>query len=146
MKNFLVITIAALIAVACNETNAGKTGGTAEVTTDDPATLTTIQWIDSVKNFGRINEGQQLQVSFRFKNTGDKPLVIKSVTPGCGCTAADPPSEPIQPGAEGSINASFNSQGREGLQKKDITVEANTKNTQRHVLHFDVEVVKAAKE
>ena len=146
MKYLFIISAAALIAIGCNETNAGKTGNATEVTTDDPATLTTIQWIDSVKNFGKINEGQQLQVSFRFKNTGDRPLVIKSVRPGCGCTVADPPSEPIQPGAEGVINASFNSQGREGLNKKEIFVDANTKNTQHHVLHFDVEVVKAGKE
>ena len=148
MKRLLVITfIAAVVAMACNETDAGdtKAGPTSTETAaaDDPATYTSIEWIDSVKSFGKINEGQQLQVSFRFKNTGDKPLVIRSVRPSCGCTAPDPPTKPIPPGEEGTINANFNSQGRLGLNNKEIYVDANTKGTTSHTLHFDVEVVKA---
>jgi hypothetical protein len=109
----------------------------------DTAKFTTIEWIDSAKDYGKISEGQKLDVSFRFKNTGDKPLIIRSVRPGCGCTAAEPPKEPVAPGAEGIIKASFNSQGREGHNSKDIFIEANTKGTQNHKVHFDVEVVKA---
>lgn len=88
--------------------------------------LTTIQWIDSVRNFGKINEGQKLAVSFRFKNTGDKPLVIESVQPACGCTVADYPKQPIKPGEEGEITGEFDSQGRVGQQHKEITVTTNT--------------------
>lgn len=102
--------------------------------------VTTIQWIDSVRNFGKITEGQKLAVSFRFKNTGDKPLVIESVHPACGCTVADFPKEPIAPGGEGEITGEFNSEGREGQQHKEITVNTNTaEHTQKLV--FDVDVV-----
>jgi hypothetical protein len=110
----------------------------------DTSRFTTIEWIDSAKDYGKISEGQKLDVSFRFKNTGDKPLIIRSVRPGCGCTAAEPPKEPVAPGAEGLIKASFNSQGREGHNSKDIFIEANTKGTQNHKVHFDVEVEKAS--
>ena len=101
---------------------------------------TNIQWIDSVRNFGKITEGQHLAVSFKFKNTGDKPLVIESVHPACGCTVADYPKQPIAPGQEGEITGEFNSEGREGQNHKEITVYTNTP-AHTHSLIFDVEVV-----
>lgn len=88
--------------------------------------LTTVRWIDSARNFGSIIEGQKLAISFRFKNTGDKPLVIESVHPACGCTVADYPKQPLKPGEEGEITGEFNSEGREGQQHKEITVATNT--------------------
>jgi hypothetical protein len=108
----------------------------------DTASFTTMQWIDSVKDYGKITEGQKLEVLFRFKNTGNKPLVIESVHPSCGCTVADPPKEPIAPGAEGEIKGSFDSNGKSGQQHKTIAVTANTKGTENHELTFTVEVLK----
>ncbi len=102
--------------------------------------MTTIEWIESEKNYGRINEGQTLQVSFRFKNAGDHPLVIESVSSSCGCTVADYPKQPIRPGDEGEITASFSSDGRPYMQHKEITVWANTTGNQQHKLSFQVDV------
>jgi hypothetical protein len=145
--NFLMKYLLAFVAAACfigcdyaDKAPAGAAAASQEAL--DSTKFTTIAWIDSTKDYGKITEGQKLDVSFRFKNTGDKPLIIRSVRPSCGCTAAEPPKEPIAPGAEGAIQASFNSQGREGINRKDLYVEANTKGTQNHVVHFDVEVVK----
>jgi hypothetical protein len=138
MKYLLAFIVAAIF-IGCDYADKSASASQKPL---DSTQFTTIQWIDSVKDYGKINEGQKLDVSFRFKNTGDKPLIIRSVRPSCGCTAAEPPKEPIAPGAEGTIQASFNSQGREGINRKDIYVEANTKGTQNHVVHFDVEVVK----
>lgn len=104
---------------------------------------TTVQWLDSSKNFGKITEGQKLSVSFRFKNTGSSPLVIASVQPSCGCTVADYPREPIPPGGEGEITGEFDSNGREGLQHKEITVRSNTPGGQQQLL-FEVNVVKSS--
>lgn len=103
--------------------------------------LTEVQWLDSSKNFGRITEGQKLSVSFRFRNSGPAPLVIESVKPSCGCTVADYPKQPIPPGGEGEITGEFDSNGREGLQQKEITVMSNTPGGQ-HQLQFQVNVVK----
>ena len=141
MRNFFLVLCIAASVMACEDIDQTKKAAHGQAALDD-SQLTTIQWIDSVKSFGKITEGQTLHVSFRFKNTGDKPLIIRSVRPSCGCTAADPPKEPVAPGAEGTIKASFNSQGREGMNSKDIYVETNTKGQQNHVVHFDVEVVK----
>ena len=108
----------------------------------DSANFTTIQWMDSVRSFDKIVEGQKLEVVYHFKNTGNKPLVITEVSPQCGCTVADKPTEPIMPGKEGEIKAAFDSQGKIGQQHKNITVKANTRPTQSFNLQFMVEVEK----
>jgi len=143
MKYIIIFAISAALLTGCDETAGVKVSDTNvadKAAKPGDEQLTTIQWIDSSKNYGTINEGQVLEVSFRFKNTGDKPLVIEDVRPTCGCTAANPPKEPILPGAEGVINASFDSKSRPGMNKKDITVVANTKDTKEHKLHFEVDV------
>lgn len=144
MKKYIIVfAIAGKLLTGCDEAAGVKASDVkAEETPSAPKEekLTSIEWIDSVKNYGKINEGQVLEVSFRFKNTGTNPLIIENVQPGCGCTAANPPKEPIMPGQEGVINASFNSESRVGPNKKDITVTANTIDKKQHMLHFDVEV------
>jgi hypothetical protein len=142
MKYFLALITAAVF-VSCDYADKTPAGTPVPQEALDSSKFTMIEWIDSTRDYGKISEGQKLDVSFRFKNTGDKPLIIRSVRPGCGCTAAEPPKEPIAPGAEGIIKASFDSKGREGHNSKDIFIEANTKGTQNHKVHFDVEVVKA---
>lgn len=146
MKNILFVMGLALAVSACS----GENDSERLISADGAATaasasrqLTQIQWIDSAKNMGRINEGQQLQISFRFKNSGEKPLVIQNVQPGCGCTVAEYPKEPIAPGAEGVITGAFDSQGREGLQHKEILVTANTEGNNLHKIAFTVEVMKS---
>jgi hypothetical protein len=109
----------------------------------DTAQLTTVQWLDSTKDFGKIVEGQRLEVAFRFKNTGDKPLVIERVQPSCGCTIAEQPKEPIAPGAEGQVKASFDSKSRVGTNHKSLTVFANMKEARTHMLEFTVQVEKS---
>jgi len=104
----------------------------------DSARYTSIQWLDSAKDFGTIPEGQKVQVAFRFRNTGSTPLVITQVRPSCGCTIAEQPQEPIAPGAEGHISAVFNSQGHAGVNRKTLFVTANTKGNQNYSLHFNV--------
>lgn len=134
-----------VILAACQDSNKGaKVPNQAGMVSEaqDTTKYTTIQWLDSSKEYGKINEGQKLEVSFRFKNTGDKPLVIESVRPSCGCTVADPPKEPIAPGEEGEIKGSFDSNGKNGQQHKTIYVYANTKGKQNHELTFAVDVQK----
>jgi len=149
MNKLSGICLMALVAIACNgpvkQEVSDKTPtdqALPEAPKKDTANFTTIQWIDSVKDYGKIAEGQKLEVLYRFKNTGDKPLVIESVRPSCGCTVANPPKEPIAPGAEGEIRGSFDSNGKSGMQQKTIYVAANTKGVQSHELKFSVDVEK----
>ena len=109
----------------------------------DSSKFTTIQWLDSTsRNFGKIPEGQKLEVSYKFRNSGDQPLVIERVQPSCGCTVAEQPTEPIAPGKEGVIKALFTSENHPGQNNKTIFVFANTRGNRNHELRFAVEVEK----
>ena len=111
---------------------------------EDSASFTTLEWLDPVKkDLGKIKKGQVLELTWRFKNTGDKPLFIQNIQPACGCTIAEEPKEPIAPGAEGLIKAQFDSNGAHGHVSKDINVTANNKNRNNNytnLLTFTAEV------
>jgi hypothetical protein len=109
----------------------------------DSSLFTKITWLDSTsRDYGTIPEGQKLEVAYRFLNSGDKPLIIARVQPSCGCTIAEQPDEPILPGKEGVIKASFNSEGRTGINHKKLYVFANTKGSQSNEVQFNVVVQK----
>jgi len=111
----------------------------------DTSNYTVIQWLDSTEqHLGEVTEGQVMEISWRFKNAGDKPLVISNVHPGCGCTVAEKPEEPIGPGAEGVIKAKFDSRNQTNMQHKTMTVTANNKNKNagdNNLLVFTVNVI-----
>jgi len=140
MRYLLICCLAVAVIAGCKN-NDGK-GAAASGSAVDSSQFTTIQWLDSSRDFGKIREGDLLAVEFRFRNTGDKPLVIENVRPSCGCTVAEQSKEPIPPGGEGTIKASFNSEGRTGVNHKTLFVTANTKGIQQHSLQFVVEVEK----
>jgi hypothetical protein len=110
---------------------------------NDSANFTSVQWIDSVhQNLGNMQEGSVVEVTWHFKNTGNKPLIISNASASCGCTVAEKPEAPIAPNGEGIIKAKFDSKGREGTQRKDVFVVANTSGSTNHQLSFAVEVQK----
>jgi hypothetical protein len=86
---------------------------------------TTVQLIDSAYNFGNVTDGDKVEYSYRFRNTGNKPLVIASAVASCGCTVPEKPEEPIKPGEVGFLKVVFNSKGRVGEVHKTITVTSN---------------------
>lgn len=109
----------------------------------DSSQYTNLTWLDSTtRDFGTISEGQKLEVAYRFLNSGNKPLIIARVQPSCGCTVAEKPDEPILPGKEGVIKATFNSEGRIGINHKKIYVIANTRGVQSNEVEFSVQVQK----
>jgi hypothetical protein len=103
---------------------------------------TTIEWLDSTnQNLGEVKEGEVVEVTYRFKNSGDNDLIIENVQTTCGCTVAEKPEKPIAPGKEEVIRAKFDSRGKVGPNSKPITVTANIPDKQT-TLHFNVNVVK----
>ncbi len=78
--------------------------------------------------FGKIKEGEKAEYVFKFKNTGNAPLIVTDVNVTCGCTAAEKPEAPVMPGSEGKIKIVFNSAGKVGSQNRTITVSTNAKN------------------
>ena len=129
MKQLILLSSFIAFLTACGNADkqtADAAVASAEQTVTQPE-VTTVQWLDSVQNFGKVTDGAKVMITFHFKNTGDKPLIISNVQASCGCTVPSKPEAPIAPGAEGKITAEFNSEGRVGKASKNITVSANTK-------------------
>jgi len=141
MRFPFIIFFALASAIGCKQKDAGKTASLS-YNTSDSTQFTSIEWQQQAINFGKIPEGQKLDVVYHFKNTGTKPLIISKVEPGCGCTVVETPTAPVAPGKEGVIKGSFDSNNRSGTQHKSIFVTANTKGTQHHELIFTVDVDK----
>lgn len=137
MRMILTNILVMMMAVSCQQGDGASTGKVnASIRT------TTVQWLDSAKNLGKLKEGEKLEVNFRFINTGEHPLVINGVTASCGCTVPEKPTEPVAPGEEGMVRAVFDSKGRVGMNHKTVTVYANTEQPM-YPLVFEVEVTPA---
>ena len=87
-------------------------------------------------------EGEVPEITWRFKNTGDKPLVVINAAGTCGCTVAEKPEQPVAPGETGVIKAKFSSEGRVGPNNKQVVVTTNTKGNTTTALGFTVTVEK----
>lgn len=136
MRPFFIAAFALLI-VSCKNNNSGNDNSAAIKAATDTVNFTTVQWIDSVQDLGALSFGETRQIKFHFKNTGNKPLFVISAVPGCGCTVADYPKEPIAPGKEGELVASFDTnKGHPGTFDKRITVTTNTKPNGNSMLGF----------
>ena len=88
--------------------------------------LPTMQFETMDHDFGTITEGQKVSYTYKFKNTGEAPLIIQEAKGSCGCTASDWTKVPIPVGGEGYVKAEFDSNGKPNVQNKTVTVTANT--------------------
>ncbi|MBT8189764.1 MAG: DUF1573 domain-containing protein [Saprospiraceae bacterium] len=92
--------------------------------------ITTISFDETEFDFGMIMDGEKVVHEYKFKNTGDEPLIVSNAKGSCGCTVPDWPREPIAPGEAGVIKVQFDSKNKGkvggGLQSKRVTITANT--------------------
>jgi hypothetical protein len=133
LKNIMLATIVSAALFSCDirkqDTQAiahSDSPATAPKSTTPVTGLTTVQMIDSVHDFGKVMDGEIVEFSYRFKNVGDKPLVIEAASASCGCTVPEKPDQPILPGEIGYIKVKFNSENRQGDALKTVQVTANT--------------------
>lgn len=80
----------------------------------------TLEW-----DFGTIEQGDVVEYSFQFTNSGSDPLIISSAKGSCGCTVPEWPREPIASGESATIDVKFNSKGKKGKQNKKVTLMTN---------------------
>ena len=132
MKNFVAISILFLFIVSCKN----KQQKINVNTQMDTANFTTIKWVDTLFTFDSIKQGDKISFKYKCINTGNKPLVLTEVRPGCGCTVADFSKEAILPNKEGWVTASFDSKRFCDQVNKSILVVSNTSNEKERVLKF----------
>jgi hypothetical protein len=78
-------------------------------------------------DLGPVVQGARVTELFHFTNTGRSALVITDVRGSCGCTVGKSwPKQPVPPGGTGTIEVTFDSEGRTGHQDNSVTVLANT--------------------
>lgn len=58
---------------------------------------------------------------FEFKNISKSPVTVTNVQTSCGCTAAEKPDAPVEPGKKGKISVSYDTK-RVGPFTKTITI------------------------
>lgn len=147
MKRIVLIFSIVIGLASCKDKDKTKTlelpAEKLEKIKNDSLNVTSIQWLDSTSlNLGKVKKGKTVEVSFRFKNTGDKQLVIANVTAGCGCTIPEKPEQPFAPGEEGVIKAMFESKNQSvGPHQKPVYVTANTSSPNPIQLNFKVEII-----
>lgn len=129
-KVLMITATAFLLLTGCDARRKDKMAGSPAIANGkaDEAPLappTTVEIIDSVYDFGKVAEGEIVEYSYRFKNTGTNPLVVSNVSASCGCTVPEKPEAPIKPGETGFIKVKFNSEARVGVAHKSITVLSN---------------------
>jgi hypothetical protein len=126
---FIIIALSGLILSACDKEHniffkkGNPYAGPPSIILKD---TTSVEFPETEFKFGTINEGDKVQHIFKFKNTGNKPLIIANAVGSCGCTVPEYPKDPIAPGAEGEVKVTFNSTGKKGEQHKSVTMQMNT--------------------
>ena len=152
MKNIFIPIFAILAFASCQDmakkveddklsTDLVKNQKTSVKTPDVKLGSAEFTFVKEEHDFGLLVDGEKVAYSFVFTNTGDAPLIISNAKGSCGCTVPNWPKDPIAPGDKGSIDVSFNSSGRKGLQNKAVTLTANT-NPNRKIIKIKAEIKK----
>lgn len=126
MNKFLTGIILACVLFSCDiRDTKSKKDDTKQPASQTIIDTTSVQMIDSVYNFGTVTDGEKVEYSFRFRNSGKNPLVVTDTHTSCGCTVSEKPEQPVKPGETGFIKVVFNSSGKVGDIHKEITVTSN---------------------
>ena len=107
-----VLSILAFVVVGSFYASAQTTNGA--VMTFDVTTI----------DYGTIDKGGDPIRKFKFTNTGNEPLVVKTAKGSCGCTVPTYPKEPIMPGESNVIEVRYDTQ-RVGAFTKTVTLTTN---------------------
>jgi hypothetical protein len=152
--NYILIISSLLIASCGNKTDEQKDGEvrvspdivnnpeTANGEVTDKTGVPKFDFEEITFDLGTVQSGESVTHEFKFKNSGDRDLIISQAKGSCGCTQPEYPKDPIAPGDEGVIKVTFNSTGISGQITKNVTLIANTTPNTK-VLTITGEVIKS---
>jgi len=143
MRRILLTLLIAVLMVSCGsdegKISTGLVNNPASATGNTSGKEPKIEFKALEHDFGKMIQGEQVSFTYKFKNTGNAPLIISAVEKTCGCTDIRYPKVPIKPGEEGSISITYDSKGHKGFQNKRVIVKANT-NPSETILRFKARV------
>jgi hypothetical protein len=121
--SYTIVILLLLTSTGCgNRNHKGETGSVSQSADTGKAV---ISFTEVEHNFGQVKEGERVGCIFTFTNSGTTDLVINSVTTTCGCTVPKYERKPVTPGNMGSLEVIFDTEGKNGIQSKTITVRSN---------------------
>ncbi|HUF60725.1 MAG TPA: DUF1573 domain-containing protein [Verrucomicrobiales bacterium] len=88
-----------------------------------------IEFVTTHLELPETPRGEVARGAFRYRNTGNAPLLITQIKPACGCTAVAGWEEPVPPGGEGSFTVQLDTSRFTGTVTKSIDVMSNAVNT-----------------
>jgi hypothetical protein len=88
-------------------------------------------------NFGEMENAKDVEHTFILKNEGDLSLEIRQVRPSCGCTVANISQKTIPPDGQAQVSTRLSLRGRQGPQRKTISVESNDPKQPMFVLSLE---------
>lgn len=100
-----------------------------------------ITWEKTTHDFGDIVQGDRVEYTYKFTNTGTEPLLITNINVQCGCTTPTWSRDPVPPGGKSEITVGFNSAGKSGMQNKVITLVSNATNAEGTKVSFTTNVL-----
>ncbi len=135
---YFMLAMLLLVSYSCGNKNKSKdtTGALKEIVLEK----TSIRFDTTEHDFGQVKEGERVVCHFDYENTGSANLLIQQAKASCGCTTPQYDTKPIPPGQKGTIEVMFNTKGRSGMQRKTVTIIANTEPEQT-VLSFTCEII-----
>lgn len=101
---------------------------------EEMALAPVVEFTETTYDFGTTSPDKVIEHVFILKNTGKSNLYIRKVAASCGCTAVQPAKTTIAPGESTQIKTVFNPAGRDGNQKKAITVITNDPKRSKSIL------------
>ena len=118
------IFIGAFLMISCNQRadNSGNTAAGSDTAKGNPV----ITFDTTAHDYGTLIEGEIVSYTFKFSNTGDGPLVIRSAAASCGCTIPNYSKKPTPPGGKGKIVVEFDTRGKIGNNHKTISIRSNS--------------------
>jgi hypothetical protein len=117
----LKLTLVALFISAVTFAQSPEMKSATVVAKQNPSEL---KWESETHDFGTLSQGKPATYEFTFTNTTKETILITTVRPSCGCTAANYTKTPIKPGEKGMVAATYNAASA-GAFTKSITVSTS---------------------
>ncbi|WP_417363395.1 DUF1573 domain-containing protein [Galbibacter sp.] len=111
--------------------------------TDIKNRKTSIEIVDNNRHYWPILTGQELEVVFFIKNTGEFPLIIDEVITSCGCLHLSDKSTLgfVPRGETGVLRLNYDSKKNVGFVKHYITLYGNFETHDTKEAIFDINIV-----